>query len=98
MISGRPNGGAFGSSVCWSSVTAKPAERTVSSVGRLQSQHTTNRLSGFIRSCIFAVCGSIDAAEHERRDNRVEARVLERKILGRGREDRCVRVLLAGLT
>ena len=39
-ICGRANGGNFGSSVCSSSVTSKPAERIVSSVGRLlQSQH-----------------------------------------------------------
>src|ERR1700754_391940 len=57
---GRTNGGALGSAVCSTSTTAKPAARTDSSVGRLQSQHTTSRFSQFSRSCRRAVAGSSD--------------------------------------
>ena len=57
---GRTNGGAFGSSVCSTWVTVKPAARMESSVGRLQSQHTTSRFSQFSRSCRRAVPGSSD--------------------------------------
>jgi DNA-binding CsgD family transcriptional regulator len=47
---GRTNGGAFGSSVCSTWSTAKPTARMESSVGRLQSQHTTSRFSQLSRS------------------------------------------------
>ena len=50
MIAGLTNFGAFGNAVCSTCVTVKPAPRIESSVGRLQSQQTTSRLSQFIRS------------------------------------------------
>src|SRR6185437_4065542 len=57
-IAGRTKGGALGNSVCSSAVTWKPAASIVSSVGRLQSQHTTARFSQFMRSCFFAAAAS----------------------------------------
>ena len=124
-ISGRTNDGAFGSSVCSSSVTSKPVERIVSSVGRLQSQQTKNRLSRVhpilnlrqarvVRANVLdeeePAAGPehtadlaqrarlvVDAAEHERRDDGVETRVLEGKVFGRCAQDGRQRALLAGL-
>jgi hypothetical protein len=57
-IAGRTNDGAFGRAVCSTWATVKPAVRMESSVGRLQSQHTTSRSSQFSRSCRRAVPGS----------------------------------------
>ena len=50
-MAGRTNCGAFGRAVCSTWATVKPAARMESSVGRLQSQHTTSRFSQFSRSC-----------------------------------------------
>ena len=59
-MAGRTNGGAFGSAVCSTWATVKPAARMESSVGRLQSQHTTSRFSQLSRSCRRLVPGSSD--------------------------------------
>ena len=48
---GPANLGTSGSVVCSARVTVRPASRMESSVGRLQSQPTTNRLIPFMRSC-----------------------------------------------
>ena len=50
-MAGLPNLGTFGSVMCSARVTVKPACWMESSVGRLQSQPTTNRLIPFMRSC-----------------------------------------------
>src|SRR5580692_7379819 len=54
-MAGRTNLGALGRAVYSSRAGVKPAALMESSVGRLQSQHTTIRLSQFIRSCSRAV-------------------------------------------
>ena len=60
MIAGLTNFGVFGNAVCLTCMVVKPAARMESSVGRLQSQLTTSRLSQFIRSWRRARPGSAD--------------------------------------
>ena len=51
VMAGRTNFGTFGNIMRSACVTVKPAAWMEPSVGRLQSQPTTNRFNPFMRSC-----------------------------------------------